>query len=90
MPKFQHEIWHDGRFVARVDAAYPERRIAIEYDSYEYHLGKLAMARDNDRRNELFRIGWYPITFTAADIVRDGGPALRNLRSALASRPVLP
>ena len=25
---FQYEIWHDGRFVARVDAAYPEHRIA--------------------------------------------------------------
>src|SRR4051794_23703923 len=26
MPEFQYEIWHDGRFVARVDAAYPGHR----------------------------------------------------------------
>ncbi len=29
-PEFQYEIHHEGRFVARVDAAYPELRIAIE------------------------------------------------------------
>ena len=43
MPVFQYEVRHDGRFVARVDAAYPEQRIAIEYDSYEYHLGTVAI-----------------------------------------------
>ncbi len=39
-PVFQYEIWHNGRFVARVDAAYPEHRIAIEFDSYEHHTGR--------------------------------------------------
>jgi hypothetical protein len=45
-------IRHEGRFIARVDAAYPELRIAIEFDSYEHHTGKLAV-RDTDRRNQL-------------------------------------
>ena len=72
-PAFQYVIRHDGRFVARVDAAYPQLRIAIEYDSYEHHTGKLAIVRDNDRRNQLRNIRWDSITFTAADLARDGG-----------------
>ncbi len=67
-PVFQYEIWHNGRFIARVDAAYPEHRIAIEYDSYEHHTGKQAIDRDSDRRARLQRIDWETITFTAASI----------------------
>ncbi len=85
MPRFQYEIRHNGRVIARVDAAYPEHRIAIEYDSYEHHTGKLAIVRDNDRRNRISDIQWRPVVFTAADLVRDGGPALRTLRTYLAS-----
>jgi hypothetical protein len=82
-PVFQYEIWHRGRFIARVDAAYPEHRIAIEYDSYEHHTGKEAIVRDNDRRNELRKIRWRTVVFTAADIAADGGPALDALRTEL-------
>ena len=78
-PVFQHEIRDRGRFVARVDAAYPELRIAIEFDSYEYHTGRLALVRDNDRRNHLLRIKWRTVTFTAADVDRNGGQAIEAL-----------
>ncbi len=85
MPVFQHVIRHEGRFVARVDAAYPELRIAIEYDSYEHHVGKAAIVRDNDRRNVLRDINWDLVTFTASDLAQDGGPALQALRKARAA-----
>ena len=81
-PVFQFVIRVDGRFVARVDAAYPELRIAIEFDSYAHHTGKLALIRDNDRRNQLSSIGWLTVTFTAADLERDGGQAIDALRTA--------
>ena len=81
-PVFQYVIRHDGRFIARVDAAYPELRIAIEYDSYEHHTGKDAIVRDNDRRNVLRNIEWDLVTFTAADLAQDGGSALRALKTA--------
>ena len=35
----QYEIRDRGRFIARVDAAYPEIRLAIEYQSYQEHVG---------------------------------------------------
>jgi hypothetical protein len=82
VPAFQYVIRHEGQFVARVDAAYPELRIAIEYDSYEFHTGKQAIVRDNDRRNVLKEICWESITFTAVDLAQDGGPALKALKRA--------
>ena len=55
----------DGRLVARVDFAYPERKIAIEYDSYAHHLGTDAHDRDSARRNAIVALDWRPITATA-------------------------
>jgi very-short-patch-repair endonuclease len=89
-PVAQYEIRDDARFVARVDFAYPELRIAIEYDSYEHHVGKQALVRDGARRNAVVALGWLPITATAADL-RDGARRLaleirraRTLRSGVA------
>jgi hypothetical protein len=71
-PMLQFEI-HDGnRFVARVDAAYPDRRIAIEYDSYMYHGGRRRHEVDLARRNRLEGLGWRVFHATAADL-RTGG-----------------
>jgi hypothetical protein len=74
-PVTQYEIRRAGRFVARVDAAYPQWHIAIEYDSYEYHAGRKAHDRDNTRRNKIAAAGWLPVTATAEDL-RAGGPVL--------------
>jgi very-short-patch-repair endonuclease len=82
-PEFQYEIWHDGRFVARVDAAYPEHRIAIEFDSYEHHTAREAIDRDNERRARISRARWETVTFTAAAIRRTGGEAPETLRARL-------
>ena len=83
-PEFQYVIRHEGRFIARVDAAYPDLRIAIEFDSYEHHTGKLALVRDTGRRNQLLGIRWQTVTFTAADLARHGGQAIEALRVARA------
>jgi very-short-patch-repair endonuclease len=83
MPEFQYEIWHNGRFVARVDAAYPEHKIAIEYDSYQHHTGRDAIDRDNERRAKLSRINWETIAFTAVTLRRNGSEQLETLRTKL-------
>jgi very-short-patch-repair endonuclease len=82
-PVFQHEIRHHGRFVARVDAAYPEFHLAIEYDSYAHHTGRVALVRDSRRRNALVGAGWSVISVTAADIQAGGNAVVTTLRSLL-------
>jgi very-short-patch-repair endonuclease len=74
-PVLQYAIFDGSTFVARVDAAYPAMKIAIEYDSYEHHTGRLALVRDSARRNRLVSLGWAPITATAVDL-KNGGSVL--------------
>ena len=71
-PVAQYEIRHQGRFVARVDAAYPDLRIALEYESFEWHTGKEALVRDSTRRNALVGASWLPVAVTWEDL-RTGG-----------------
>jgi hypothetical protein len=61
VPSLQYEVWDGGLFVGQVDAAYPEARIAIEYDSDQFHTGHLATKRDRDRRHRLIAAGWLPV-----------------------------
>jgi hypothetical protein len=86
-PGPQYEIRHCGVFVARVDAAYPQWRIAVEYQSDEHHSGRRASERDNDRRLQIIAAGWFPVEATLPD-VRNGGTrlsaALRAVRAKAA------
>jgi hypothetical protein len=91
-PTPQFEVWQGAAFIGRVDAAYPEAKIAIEYDSDEFHSGRAATARDRDRRHRLMVAGWLPIDVGPADLRAGGtlacaaiGQALRDRRSRLAS-----
>jgi very-short-patch-repair endonuclease len=78
----QFEVRHHGRFVARVDIAFPESRIALEYESYRHHTGRDALLRDSARRNALMTAAWTVITVTAADL-RNFSAVLALLRAAI-------
>jgi hypothetical protein len=71
-PMTQHEVWQGSAFIGRVDVAYPDAKIAIEYDSDEFHSGRVAKKRDRGRRQRLIAAGWLPIDVGPTDL-RDGG-----------------
>jgi hypothetical protein len=73
----------DGRFVARVDLAFPEHRIAVEYDG-AWHGAPGQFARDRRRLNDLVAAGWTVIHVTAADM-HDPEQVVRRIRVALAA-----
>jgi very-short-patch-repair endonuclease len=54
---------HDGNgdFVARVDFAYPDLKVAIECDGKKHHFGRGDWERDVDRRSRLAALGWLVI-----------------------------
>jgi hypothetical protein len=83
LPDFQHEIWHDGRFVARVDAAYPPVLLAIEVDGYESNSSPQAFQDDRERQNELMVLGWTVRRFTWFDVRRRPGRVAEAVRSTL-------
>jgi very-short-patch-repair endonuclease len=70
LPVAQYEVHHDGRFIARVDFAYPQERIAIEYDGYETHSSRRAFERDRRRWQKLQAAGYAVQPFTRDDLKR--------------------
>lgn len=85
-PVVQHEVWSGDRFVARVDLAYPVERIALEYDSDEFHTGRVASDRDRSRRHELVAAGWLPIDIGPRDLRRGAVAACAAIAQALRDR----
>jgi very-short-patch-repair endonuclease len=57
--------------VARVDFAWPELRIALECDGFEFHSDRATFRRDRRRWTALTRAGWRVIVVTWADVVGD-------------------
>ena len=87
LPVPQFEIVHNRRFVARVDFAYVEAKLAIEYESYAHHDGKLALERDSARRNQVLVAGWLLLCATHADLRSGGHRLCSEIRQAL-ERPL--
>lgn len=84
-PAVQWRVFDGERFVARVDLAYPELRIAIEYDGDGHRTDKSQWRTDIRRCRDLEQLGWIVIHLTESDLE---GPAafLRHLRRAHAAR----
>ncbi|MCA1831704.1 MAG: DUF559 domain-containing protein [Actinobacteria bacterium] len=79
MPVSQHPVFDAARLVAVVDFAYPDLRIAIEADGYEWHSGKGQWRHDLERRNRLVALGWRVIHLTAADAERTPDRAIATV-----------
>ena len=66
-PVAQYRVRNGDRAVARVDFAWPEQRIALEYDG-PWHGESAQFAKDRRRLNRLTAAGWRVIFVTAADM----------------------
>jgi very-short-patch-repair endonuclease len=63
----QHRIFDDAGFVARVDFADPDLKLAIEYDGL-WHGERTAFLADRSRLNRLTAAGWVVLHVTADDL----------------------
>lgn len=80
-PTAQFEVLDaHGQFVARVDAAFPAWRIAIEYDSKQEHSDEFQIARDDRRRNRILGAGYAPLVARYRDLVTGGEELYREIR----------
>lgn len=73
----------EGLGLYRVDLAWPEARIALEYDGYAAHAGR--SAADEARADDLRRRGWIVIRVTAEDL-RDPSRLEDLLQAAFRAR----
>jgi len=82
-PVPQYDVVEAGRWLGRVDLAWPEARLIVEYEG-EYHFDGLQVARDDVRFRELIAAGWRVIRLSAADL-RDMDGVVRRIAEALAT-----
>lgn len=69
----------------RIDFAYPEKKVAIETDSYRYHGGRREWRKDLARRNTLMELGWTVAHATLEDIEQEPDETAERIRRALKS-----
>ena len=67
----------------RFDAAYPESRLAIEWDSRRWHMQASAFDRDRVRDREAIVNGWRVLRFTWADVTERPEEVVATVRRAL-------
>lgn len=82
MPTLQFSVIHEGRFVARPDFAWPERKLALEMDSYKHHGGRDAFDHDRDRLDDLLLAGWRVIHSTWTEATKYPERLLAKLAAA--------
>ena len=71
--------------LARADLAFPEHKVAVEYDG-SWRDGELwALNRDRDRLNRVQAAGW-EIVFVTAQLLNDPARMIRTVRAALTRR----
>ncbi|WP_326551277.1 endonuclease domain-containing protein [Micromonospora sp. NBC_01813] len=84
-PTPQYEIRVQRKFIARVDLAYPQWRIAIEYEG-DHHREQATFRKDVHRFNALHAAGWLALRFTADDVLRRTAQLTQTVRQAIADR----
>ena len=86
----QHRVRDErGAVVARLDLAYPQAQLGIEYDG-DCHWQPDAVRRDLRRQNALGALGWSLLRFTADDVLHHQSRLLAQVRAALCRTPDTP
>jgi hypothetical protein len=68
IPELQYEIVDGNGELRRVDFAWPDERIAVEYDGVDCHSGPDAMRWDRRRTAALMDVGWVVIAIVFEDV----------------------
>jgi len=80
-PIAQYTVRQEGRWLARVDFAWPDQRVVVEYEGL-WHGERQHVGADRRRLNRLTAPGWTVVFVTAADL-HDPARFIARLRSEL-------
>jgi len=83
-PLFNASIYDgDGTFIARPDAWWPERGVAVEVDSHEWHLSPHDHTRTLERQRRMGKHGIVVLPFTPREIRTQPADVINTIRHAL-------
>jgi len=85
-PELQYEIVDSYGKLWRVDFAWPDAMVVAEYDSVDWHLGRVALIHDRLKAARLQECGWLSIPMTVEDIRQDPVGLSERVKFHLASR----
>jgi hypothetical protein len=85
-PALNFDVVEHGRALGCVDLAYPELRIAIEYEGEHHLLDPEQWARDIERYDRLREAGWVVIRVTKTELFRSPNLLIARVRRARAAR----
>jgi hypothetical protein len=83
IPMLQYTVRDGNRFVARLDFAYPEERVAIEADGFRYHDDRRGFDKERARGNDLEAMGWRVLRVTSQHVEKDSESVAAWVRRAL-------
>lgn len=86
-PVPQYHVVEGGTWLARVDLAWPEAKVVVEYEG-DHHFDGLQIARDDARLGRLVAAGWTVLRLSAADL-RSMDDVVRRIAQALDVVPVV-
>ena len=81
-PVAQYRAQQGRRFLGRLDLAYPQWKIGIEYDG-DHHRDPEAFRADMIRLNALRVAGWTILRFSATDVFRNPGRIVKQIRAVI-------
>lgn len=83
-PELQYEVVDLSGRLWRLDFAWPEYRVAAEYDGVDWHSGPDAFRRDRARTAALQDLGWVVVPIIAEDVRHQPAQLVRRIESRLA------
>lgn len=85
MPLFNASIYDDknGTFIARPDAWWPDKGVAVEVDSQEWHLSPHDHTRTLERQRRMGKRGILVLPFTPREIRTQPADVINTIRHAL-------
>ncbi|CAJ1584979.1 endonuclease domain-containing protein [[Mycobacterium] wendilense] len=82
-PVLQYEIIdRDGR-CWRVDFAWPEHKVAVEYDGFDFHSTTEHLRRDRQKRAALQELGWTVLSVVCDDVRGRPDTTVRRISTQL-------
>jgi hypothetical protein len=82
-PVLQYEVVDLQGYTWRLDFAWPELRVAAEYDGVDWHSGPDAFLRDRRRWSALQELGWLIVPIIAEDVRYRPRELIRRLETRL-------
>ncbi|MUL81116.1 MULTISPECIES: DUF559 domain-containing protein [unclassified Mycolicibacterium] len=82
-PELQFEVIDGNGELRRLDFAWPEQRVAVEYDGVDWHGNPDALRNDRRRTAALMDIGWVVIAIVFEDVRHREGEMIARISGQL-------